>query len=273
MNIDYIPIDSILFKLGSILESSEFSESKFREWAAEAYLSSQISCKYSDKVILQLVEEHKATMPRDMKYLNQIMYKEKLDSDEINEIKEQINLIPESIVANPDALATRAFNTMRKYNTWKPLRQSTSSFIKTVDSNLNIVNAPTYCCDHEFTIDYSRCLTTTLPQGYILVSYKGIIQSDGNILIPNNESLKNALFHYCLYMHWMSKSLLKEQGSIQEREWHLQRYAYLIKKAVGEINMPSLNQLENLKNQSIKMKSSFNDFANGFQSLNKRELL
>ena len=99
------------------------------------------------------------------------------------------------------------------------------------------------------TIDPDGCITTTLPKGFLLISYMSYpIDKHGDAMIPDDENLKEALMHYVYYRIYLAKSFLHEQNSTQERDYHLNRFQILGIKAVGDLNSPSLGVMENIKN-------------------------
>lgn len=131
-----------------------------------------------------------------------------------------------------------------------------------------------YCtdCDHEFSVSPSLILTSTLLSGTVMISYLGYpVDEDGYQLIPDDETLKEALFHYGLYRYWMSKYSMKEEGSKERLQFHLQMWGALSLKATGNLNMPDLNQMENLKSQFNRILPRENRFQQMFLTLGNRE--
>lgn len=155
------------------------------------------------------------------------------------------------------------------------MKMSTNSFIKAIPEidSLEFTNLTCQTCQHEMHIDPNGCITTTLPNGYILVSYLSYpIDLDGNSLIPDNEDLKEALMHYVYYRLYLAKSFMHEQNSIQEREYHLQRFQLLGTKAVGDLNMPSTSVMENIKNNRNRIVPRTEQFNSFFSKLNNSEI-
>jgi hypothetical protein len=275
-NITYTSIDSVLFRLASIIPNDDFEESKFREWATEGFLQTEIRSKYENKNILLTVDSHKSFLPQDLRYLTQIFYKESLTEEENQDLIDQVNIqIGNDTDLMSDDLAKSILEnyTPNTNNGWAPMSLSSSSFIKTVTSG-----ASPYvkydCCDHEYTVDPSKCLTTTLKDGFIWVSYLAYVKDEnGSILIPDNEVLKSALEHYCIYRYWLARSLTSESASYRERDWNLNRYAFKAKRAAGQINLPSTQQLDNLIKQTNRLHTSNYESRNHYSGLNKREFL
>lgn len=136
------------------------------------------------------------------------------------------------------------------------MKVSSSSFLKAVSDidGLDFANLKCWECRHEMSIDPDGCITTTLPNGYLLVSYLSYpVDKNGDALIPDDENLKEALMHYVYYRVYLAKSFMHEQNAIQEREYHLQRFHILGQKAVGDLNSPTLGVMENIKNDRNRL--------------------
>jgi len=63
--------------------------------------------------------------------------------------------------------------------------------------------------------------------------------------------------------------MLMEESSVRERDYHLSRYQTLSLKASGKLNSPSVDELENIKNQRDSLNPKDNEYNSLFTSLNK----
>jgi len=78
-------------------------------------------------------------------------------------------------------------------------------------------------CQHEYTISPSGVITTTLLEGIMLLSYLAYPKDEeGYALIPDDENVKEAIFHYVLYRYWLQKDMMKEEGAEKRMRFHLQ---------------------------------------------------
>lgn len=282
--LDYTSVDSVLYELHTIFEDENWSETRMREWATKGYLKSSLPAKYEIKTEFLLVEEHKASLPSSAKHILQIAYKQTLKEDDLESLKNILNVNDEKW--NPSLRLLDSSNPLPKSvlaalnnapgTGWKPLRLASNSFFNTITMNTpdaimryDATNYNCLECNHEYSIDSSGCITTTLKEGYLYISYLSLIcDKNGYVLIPNNENLKEALFHYCLYRYWLSRSTHKDQGSINERNFHLKQYEVLKAKAVAEINEPDVAQMENLKNLNNKLFKSQHHYDSFFSRIN-----
>lgn len=289
----YISIDSVLHDVSLILDDPHYNEHKMREWAIQGYRKLRVHDQYQVKVALLQVISHKVILPADLRHIAQIAYKTNVTTDQITELRRIMNIENEAdnpalrYMVDPEGFATRILNTTLSGlgTPWKPMRRSTNSFIKTVGLDASIygddestpnfnfthkLNCPE--CEHEYTVDHNLCLTTTLADGFIWVSYLAhISDTKGRVLIPDDEDLKDALMHYCLYKYWLTKSSIKEEGAIRERDWHLSMYQTLKTKAAGNINMPDTDRMENIAQLTNRLVPRRHMYSGFFDKLNHRE--
>lgn len=271
MNFQYVPIDSILYDISLTLEPPHYNEHKFKEWAIQGFRKLNSKDKFAEKVALVQITEHKAQLPTDVKYINQIAYKESLNTLEEQAILDMLGLgDTEATYINTDNWIAR----FSKSTGWKPMRRSTNSFIYTVnlDNNIfpNLENID--CCEHEYTVDQALCMTTTLRNGYIWISYLAYAtDSKCRILIPDDEDLKDALVHYCMYKFWNSKVISGDKLAIHERDWNLSQYQVLLAKASAKLNSPDTDTLENIRAITTRLVPRAERYRGFFSGLNQIE--
>ncbi len=261
MNNKYIPIDSVLYDLSLTIDDRYWNESKMIQWLIHGVRQINIEALLVDNVVAVEVTSHKASLPSDFVYLTQIAYS---TNDNLASCVSDVGLDgPENFVnaiVDSDCAGTV---------TWKPMRLTTNPYHKSICLNDKILNCG--ACEHSFSISASGIVTTTLQSGTILVAYKGYPVNDKKkILIPDDETLKEALLHYLLYRYWLSKYQMKEEGSDSRVKFHLGMWATLSKKAMN-LNLPDVSQLENLKSIHNKLIQRTNRFQQMFLTLNARE--
>lgn len=275
-NVSYTTLDTVLYDLSLLLDEHQYNEAKLREWALKGLRKLRNPALYSNKTCLLEIHQHKSLLPQDMKYLLQVAYLPKIGiNSAIEELQQMMNLdeakdnLALSYVQDKTSLPFKVLPTLS--HNWTAMRMSTSSFIKAIGLDggpyTNLYDCPT--CNHEFTVDADNCITTTASSGFILVSYLAYAQDakSSSVLIPDDEDLKEAIQHFCLFNYWMSKSMHKEEHSFREREWHLQRFQVLAQKVAGK-NV-GLHELENLKNMHLNLHQRTNAFDNFFEDINK----
>lgn len=269
----YVSIRTILYDISTMLDSKEWNEANMLEWAFRALRKNKATTVYTTKVAFRNCIDHKFPLPSDLKFLNQIAYRICTQEDLIEEVKEVLGLNADEFANSsiPYSAVVNLYNA--GFRRWTPLRLSSSPFASSIHCHVGI--PPTPKCEHDYTVDETLTVTTSLKEGQILISYLAYPQTeDGEALIPDNADLKDAIMHYCLYRHYMSKSL-KAMGTDQfadnQRSWHLSMYETLSAKAAGDSKLPTINQLENMKRQGNRLVPRAHQYNKFFLGLNQEE--
>lgn len=264
MTSKYIPVTSVIYDLSLTIDDRYWNEAKMIEWVNKGAQLLATSQMLEGKLAIMSLVNHKAELPEDFKYLTQIAYNTtNVCSSTSTDCFPELNLPDNSDLGSKLDDLTLTLN-------WKPMRLTTNPFHTSICLDSSITSCPN--CDHEFSISTSLVLTSTLKEGTILVAYLGLPKdSDNNLLIPDSEEVKEALLHYALYRHWMSRYSMKEDGAEQRMKHHLTMWNTLGKKAAGNLNLPDVNELENIKNMFNRLVPRDNMFAKFFIPLNGRE--
>ena len=262
MTTKYVSIKSVLYGISLLLDERYWNENKVLEWINRGYRKLQISSSFETKLKELTVTSHKATLPADFKYLIQVMNTTTATAADGEAIMTYSVSPPENttwVLANA--------NSMYGY---RPMRLTSNPYHDSICLDTTI----SYCtdCVHDFSISPSLVLTTTLAEGTILVSYLGYAtDEDGCVLIPDDENLKEALQYYALYMYWTEKDLMKEDGADRRMDKYLGLWQTASVKAKGNLNMPDINEIENIKNHWNRLVPRENKFQQGFLTLGNRE--
>lgn len=213
-----------------------------------------------DHVEAKVLQYHKALLPSDTMYITQVIYSTGQDSTIREELSQLLGLEEEdwnsgiAHMDNPEGLVSKVLDSAQSIG-WKPMRMTSSPF----QSAVKLDGSPFALTklrrtDHEYSVDPAGVLTSTLSDGILLIAYKSYPKDDcGNTLIPDEENLKEAISHFCMYRYWLGRSFTSDQAAVREREWHLDRYQTLSMKAAGILSTPSIDQLENIKNTSSQL--------------------
>lgn len=245
--------------------------------------------KFEHAVCTVPISSHKGTLPSELKYLTQIAYvtSSDLNTTEIEEYRRIMGLEQEdwnpatSHMTNPDGLPEKAVNiaaSLRQLR-WRPLRASSNPFLTTINQDVDLFEDtyfdPEYAssldCDHEYSVDPSGCITTTLPEGLLLVAYLRLPQdSSGDLLIPDDEDVKDALMHFVMYRYYMRKYIIsREIQDRQAREDHLDMFQVLKIKVAGKfIDIDTMENIKAHRDHLVPRSERYNGF---FAQLNRRE--
>lgn len=276
MNTKFISIDSVLQDLSTVLPEEVWNTDYLRQWAYKGAQKLGIELQYENYICMLEVSDHEAYLPTNWKYINMIVGR--WDDTYINireELQRIMNLENEddnpalAHMAYPERLVDRAITTILN-NQWLPLRRSSSPFMKAIHCDSEFYDCPS--CQYEYVIESSENrIITTLKEGTILVSYKSFPTDKENmLLIPDNEDVKEAIFHYCMYRYYLTRVVLKDQAAYREREWHLNRYQNLLLKSKS-LNLPDVDTLENITQRQSRLIKWADQYQNLFTGLGDRE--
>lgn len=235
---NYISVKSVLYDLINTIDERYWNETVVLETAMRAVKKINFIQKLQEFSCRITISNHKAQLPKNLVYLTQIAYTTETEIDD--------------------------------RTIWKAMKLSSNPYLGEICIDDTLVNCDS--CTHEFGVDTNLVLTSTLKEGTLVVAYSGYsFTEDNDFLIPDNESLKEAVLHYILYRYWMSKYQHKEEGAEQRMIFHLDMWNTHSAKAAGELNMPDVSTLENIKNERNRLVPRTNRFNQLFTTLGNRE--
>ena len=261
MTTNYISINAILYDLSLTIDDRYWNQNKMTEWAYKALRLIRSDVMLESKLVYLEVNNHKASLPNDLKYLTQIAYTPNACHTCISEHGD----------LDLPSTSQLLYNYVEENKfPWRALTWTNNGFHLGVCDKYMVT--PCNNCIDSFTVTPDLTVTTTFCDGIIAVSYLGYpLDEQGCALIPNDEELKEAILHYVLYRYWMVKYNMKEEGSESRMQHYLQMWNTMSKKAAGNLNLPDVNQLENLKNQWNRLVPRTNQFQSMFLRLGNRE--
>lgn len=283
MTTNYISLKSVLYDLSLVLDSTLWNESTMTEWAIRAVRKVGSSVMLQDKFALANIVDHKFQLPSDFKYINQIIYNTRSAVGHIvtdEELKRRLEMMYGVTQESSISLRTGLIINNQPQEEWLPLKAATSTFAG-IDACVNL-NGSGVCdgkyCEHEYSIDPTGIVTTSLKKGIVIISYKAYpTDMNNDVLIPDNESLKESIVHYLLYYYYMininkvSGGIEMQRLYVQERAFHLKQFELLKTKAAAELNEPSIDQMENIKRNRDRLVPRDNQWRSMFSHLSNRE--
>ena len=286
-HIPYISIKSVLYELSRLIPDNQWNELDFMEWANKAVRRIKIAKKLQTHVCYIPVVDHAATLPEDLKYLIQILYRKPESSDVVVEdLKQVMNFdSPEwnpAIVhmQDPNALPEAAASIYNNKFRWLPMKASTNVFLTALTCTPSLFPQLSHSinksidCVHEYTVNQDGIITTTLDTGILAVSYLRFpVEEDSTLLIPDNETLKEAIVNYCLSQYYLKRDILGEANADKKMLYHKQMFGHMAAKAAAEINDPDIPEMENLKNILQRLVPRANQHKGMFSKLSNAEKL
>lgn len=255
----YISIKAVLYDLSLTIDDRYWNEIYSLEHATKAARTIRAELALQDKLVKGTVSNHKYKLPIDFRYLTQVAYKTE------SQVSSEADYL--SLPENSDITIYEYIYKLP----YRPMRLTTNPYHLSICLDETLYNCPD--CTHTFSISPDLTLTTTLKEGEILVAYKGYpTDSDGYMMIPDDETYKEAILHYVLYRYWMVKYQMKEDGADSRMNHHLTMWSTLSKKALN-VNAPSVAALENLKNIHTRLVPRSERFNQMFLTLASSEKL
>ena len=125
---------------------------------------------------------------------------------------------------------------------------------------------PTCCAQYNFYIQ-DGFINTNIVEGDICIVYLAIpVDEEGFPLVPDNVYFDKALKSYVTYMldriQFRKAQIPKDLLMMSEKDW-----LFYVGSAKGSAYMPSVAQMERLKNVWVSLIPRQNEYANGFRGL------
>jgi hypothetical protein len=245
------------------LDPKDWNESVVLEDITSAARSMGGIHLFTDVVDMYSFTDGYMELPAKVKYLGQIfIYKPSINKNtsQTNEayLAEQKKLIEQRTSAPSADFFINNFPTESR-NKYGVVYESPSHIL----SPCKGINT----CHLQFKqIDNKLCFNVN--SGIVLIEYKKYSEnSDGEYIIPDNETYKRALVHYCLYKY--NDRMMRSNPSVMvqnERRWNLERFSLLSQRAVAEVNEPTINTLEAIRKNQNKLVGNMNLFETNFSN-------
>lgn len=128
------------------------------------------------------------------------------------------------------------------------------------------------CGDVTYMVN-SDCLTLSVKTGNVCIAYLEFpIDDEGLPLIPDEESYREAVTRYLImkidYKEWRIKGTQHSKNLYEDSrtEW-----MWYVGQAANKAKLHSVDQLESIKNQMVRMFQSFNQHKNSFKTLGQQQ--
>jgi hypothetical protein len=259
------------------------------EWIGEALEHIGAAPQLCKKNCVIDVKDHKAVMPSDLYYINQVAINNSISSVNGTELDSLIAKVKELKAAIIDAQANNleysstssVLNEInsrivvlenvyfKTSNQLQPLQYGASNFHRSMHCegcvNENIQYEETYIVDCGY-------IKTSFDSGKICLSYMAFpIDDDCYPLVPDDISYKEAMFWYIYKKILLSAPDFKNNGidySFAEQQWK-----YYCTQARNAANYPDIDRAESFMNQWVRLIPNINVHDLGFENLNTRENL
>lgn len=230
--IKYVNINSVLNFIPLSLQE-EVSATQLKSWAYQLFKQSNLDWKYN--IIGEIIEikNFKAAIPSDALDIKHVAHV--VDYEELESI---INLDYPNLIDNSDNRIIIAQQQLLASNLQKALAP-----LKYIGSNKSF-HSLQYCndCTIGFSIDKQlSCITIDLESGHLFILYKTLVK-DGDILIPDDPTLMQAMSHYAQAMYWQDKAIRNDR---------LANQMYIQNLSASQLLFTKAKSLELFRNYSV----------------------
>ena len=259
------------------------------EWIGEALEHIGVSGQLCRKDCVLKIVDHKAVLPADLYYINQVAVNNTIAPDtkvelatltaKVTELKKAIE---DAQAAGQDYSSTTSIlheiNSrivilesvyFKNESSLQPLQYGASTFHKSMHCN-NCVNETIYYED-TYIIDCGY-IKTSFVTGDICLSYMAFpTDEECYPLVPDNISFIEAMFWYIYKKLLLSNPNIKKNGITYENaevQWK-----YYCTQARNEANYPDIDRYESFLNQWVRLIPNISAHDKAFEHLNTRENL
>lgn len=258
---------TVLSDLSSTISGDAWEEADAMEWAFGAMRKIGAIEQYQSALSLVKIADYRGDLPKDLQRIRLVAYKldvTSLTDDQLAAIRRDIGLDNDDYYTgfNQDGFSRSDF---------RPLRLASSGFSGDIFcdecENLNCASS------HTFSLLPNMSVTTSFVTGSICVAYYKYAQDcDGEYLIPDDEDYLDAVRSYIMMRYWERKWNGKEDGADSRFKYYSDRWQVLRSTALGNVKMPDLNQLENIRISRNRLIPKEQWFDRGFANKTEESL-
>lgn len=270
----YTSIKSVLYSLSTLIDEEHWNENYFLEWAVRGARKLNLVHSYMDKVCELEISEHSTTLPADCHRITMIAVYNNTSAFKSNTalLNDLLNLLPTNSAykyMTVTSLPERLVGITNSYS-YVPMYKSTSPFVK---SNNCTQVLPDANCRYEYVENPDGTLYTSIVSGHAVLAYKSYANHAGECLIPDHEDVKEAIESYVLARYFESRTLSMGDNTkyyMDMRSYYNEKFGRLAMKCKS-LNLPDIGDLENIGNQTTRLKPQSHQFDKLFSSLGYKE--
>ena len=194
-----------------------------------------------NRIILRAINNHIVELPKSFYAINTVMYKPDLDDEDLEELVKtlQIDLVNE-VVTEKNLFE---FKKSRLYSGFAPMRVGHDAMTLYYMATGAFVNNACMDCEHTFSIENEYCMKVSPRKGFVLIEYEcPPVGSDGFYLIPDIQSIRDALYLAGMYAVWEYLYNYAHEGA----DGRMQKYRreYTVQATAAQNDLLLLNLFE-----------------------------
>jgi hypothetical protein len=263
--VTYVPLDASLRRVFQAIPEEVLSFDEAREFAVDAMQELGVRYTYQERIAIMSIKNHRAWLPKGMKYIDQMMYKIEVTDEDLAAIDVVTNAGGTIATTQVDHLLV---NQLRAE--WYPMQASSSGWQLSVHCH-DSINL-TCDCDVTYRVETNGCITTSIESGVVLLLYYGHPQDEnGNFLIPDDIDYNEAIKNYVLMCHHERRFNQHMEGSERRYRFYLNLWNRSQARVRGNMMMPSSDGLENLRRQLQRIGENNESWKKGFGNIATQE--
>lgn len=257
------------------LKEDEIKITDIKEWIGEGMEKIGAVQQLEHKTTNLIVENYQAKLPCDLYKLGQVAFSFENGCGwlPMRKVTNSFGIYKKCSGCNPKMLVQDSALILSDKNIKQTLDALVNQY--TVPSNngrLIIGNPATFNTSLQYSTKPGY-ITVNVPCGWVKISYYAIpTDEDSMPMIPDLPSYKEALMYYIgtkiLYAKWIKGQLSNEIYYSIKRSWNFYR-----KQAYAEAMMPTVDELETIKNVWHKPYTEMRDHDTFFESTGDEQIL
>jgi len=260
MQVSYIPLQAALLQVYEVMDSDITDYDTMVEQAS--YLMETLSVRqtYQEAISIQGVVNYKACLPLGTRQIFQIAYKEDLTESDVKQISVYTSSADSTTITTNELEFTK--NNVY-FRDWKIMRIGDSPWGRSIkcENSIDIYADSEY----RYYVNKDKTLTLTMKTGYLAILYYSFpVNADGDFLIPDDEDYLKAMKAGILKLHWEKRYNYKEEGARERYLQYQKEWEIFAAKTRGKLLLMSIDEMENLKQQSTRLGQNYNSYYTGF---------
>jgi len=259
----FISIRAVLSNLASTFPKDLWDEDTAIEWAAFALQSIGTYTQLEPKIAFVQLKNHRARLPQGLVKLEQVAFnaKRNVTEDSLAELKAELKIPTESYY--------EGFFTLTSRYHYVPMRKATSPFsLQKECEDCDKI----YPASLEYTILPNGCIHTSVNKGDICIAYLQYpVDENGDFLIPDRVTVIRAITYYVSMKIWELRMNMKEEGAYNMFNAYLDLWTTLATRSVGELLMPDIDTMQNIKDMTDRFFPASNRYFSFFGNLASME--
>lgn len=258
----WIELKAVIPSVLEVIDDNIVDEGMIYEIAYRAMKMLQVHSTKIPKVKFVYINNYKACLPRDVDQVEMVIYKEKLDVKcHVENLTEHFSsyghkpglLQPDNIV---NFLISQNWGVM-----FNAHNKFSSTYFCGKEYNFN------YTCQQDYNIVPGNIIITSMKEGLVAISYLSDAMLDDEVMIPDDEELIEAIKSYILKTIWESRYNIKEEGADGRFQFYALEWALKKAKVKGKYKMPTLEEMEQIKWERLRLLPKVEHISTFFQSV------